>query len=86
MGLVWRVVAMATIGACLLWAAQVAAGDGRVPTRTYQLDSGQHVRTWLDEPIGVWCVMVLDNGRAAGVACVPLTGTAYAWPVQPARR
>ena len=21
-------------------------------TRTYQLDSGQHVRIWLDEPIG----------------------------------
>lgn len=70
------VLALAGIGRAI-------AQDVRVPTRAYQLDSGQQVRTWLDEPIGVWCVMLLEDQTAVGVACVPLTGTAYAWPVQP---
>jgi hypothetical protein len=59
------------------------AGDIRVPTRAYQLDSGQFVRTWLDEPLGVWCAMLLDGQRPVGISCVPITGTTYAWPVQP---
>jgi hypothetical protein len=81
--MIGRLAAITLLLVAVAWAATVAAQDISVPTRSYRLDSGQTVRTWLDEGIGVACVMLLDGPRPVGVSCVGLAGTAYNWPVSP---
>jgi hypothetical protein len=89
----WQVAAVVVLVAALAWAAlrlaqDAAAGDLRRPTRVYQLDSGQFVRTWLDEPVGLLCVAIIgqDGVAPAGISCVPLGETTYGWAVgAPAR-
>jgi len=66
-----------------LHATVIVAADARTHTRSYRLDSGHLVRTWLDEPIGVWCAGIFDaNDQPAGITCAPLTDTAYNWVIQ----
>lgn len=50
----------------------------RVKTGHYQLDTGQTVQWWIDEPRALLCTLIADRG--IGLTCLPLTATVYAWP------
>lgn len=53
-----------------------------VRTSTYQLDSGQFVRRWLDEPMQLLCLAVQSgqSGATQAITCVPMAVTAYGLP------
>jgi hypothetical protein len=50
-----------------------------VKTGNYQLDTGDTVTWWLDEPRALLCMMISDTG----LSCLPLNATPYAWPALP---
>jgi hypothetical protein len=56
----------------------------RVTTGHYQLDTGQMVTWWIDEPRGLLCE-ALSNGSllSDSMSCLPLTASSYNWPALP---
>ncbi len=60
----------------------VSAEPITVKTSTYQLDSGQFVRRWLDEPMQLLCLAVVaeKTGTVQALTCVPMQVTAYGLP------
>lgn len=76
-------VALALFVAAAAWPPARAAGEiqVRTATATYQLDSGEFVRWWIDEPRGLLCTLFESFEGGIGLSCVPLDLTVYNWPV-----
>jgi hypothetical protein len=63
--------------------AQAQAQQIVVKTGSYQLDTGDFVHWWLDEPRGLLCESIKSYEGGIGLSCLPLNATPYAWPALP---
>ena len=81
--LVWivaiQVLLFAGIMLLLVGTAAVQGQGLLVPTDSYQLDTGQTITWWLDEPHGLFCY---GTGRASdNVKCESLKDTSFYWQI-----
>ena len=67
------------VAALLLGYVVAQAQQIVVKTGVYQLDTGDFVHWWIDEPHALLCTMIADTG----LSCLPLNATPYAWPALP---
>ncbi len=69
-----------------VWGFAQAQTPERSVTKTghYQLDTGAFVTWWIDEDRALLCEALSDAlSNYAGLTCLPLSSTVYAWPAQP---